>query len=156
MDTTMEYMQELLSQGDVQQIKEALSHVTDWTKELCVFAIMFDVFCNEAESNIPNSVFDYSLDINELTRHFIQLKLYLRRLDFDLPIENELEIYDYLQETNTSDFMLAYYLNHTIFYPQKVSQKLSDIFLLKEGDQSERACLYACLAEKLPAHKDFY
>ena len=155
MEYTLQHMQELLRQGEILQLKEDLSHVTNWTKELCVLAIMTDVFCNEVENNIQNSVFDYSIDINELTKHFIQLKLYLRRLDFDLSIEDQLKIYEYLKQTNTSDFLLFYYLNMNAFYPQKVARKLSDIFLKKEGSNSKRSFLFAKLAEQLPNHRNF-
>lgn len=155
MEHTLQHMQKLLSHGELLKLKEELSHVTEWTKELCVLTIMIDVFCSEAENNVRYSVFDYSTDINELTKHFTQLKLYLRRLDFDLPLENQMEIYDYLQQTNASVFLLAYYLNNNLFYPQKAARRLSDIFFRKEGGNSERGLLFAGLAGHLPSHKDF-
>ena len=155
MEHTLQHMQELLHQGEILQLKEELSHVTNWTKELCVLAVMTDVFCNEVENNIQNSVFDYSVEIDELTKHFVQLKLYLRRLDFDLSLEKQLEVYEYLQQTNTSVFLLFYYLNKNVFYPQKVARRLSDIFLKKEGSNSEWYVLFAKLAEQLPSHRDF-
>lgn len=155
MKDSLQYMQELLSKGNLQKLSEALSNVTNWTKELYVLAVMFDVFCDEAENNVQDSVFDYSTNIDTLTKHFIQLKLYLRRLDFDLPVENQLEIYEYIQRTNTSDFLLTYYLKNNIFYPQKVAKKLSDIFLQKESRHSKRAIIFAKLAEQLPKQKEF-
>lgn len=155
MESTLQHMQEILLQGDIVKLIEELSDVTNWTKELCVLDIMSAVFCDEVENNIQNSVFDYSRDINELTEYFIQLKLYLRRLDFDIPIENQMEIYQYLQQTNASNCLLAYIINNNMFYPRKVAKRLSDIFFKKEGGNSERAILFTRWAEQLPEHNDF-
>ncbi len=139
----------LLAEGELLEIEDVLSGVKEWNRELLVMNIMDHVFHREIGDDVWPTVFDYSVDLDELVRHFIRLKLYMRRLEFDLPDELQNELYVYCRETGVSDHLLLYILLQNVFFQKKVCQKLSDLFVRAEGKDSPRGKLYRGLAEKI-------
>ncbi len=145
----MRQIRALLAEGELLEIEDVLSGVKEWNKELLVMSIMDQVFRREAENDISPTVFDYSLDLDELVRHFIRLKLYVRRLEFGLPDELQDELYGYCQKTGVSDYLLLYILQQNVFFQKKVCRELSGLFIRAEGKDSPRGKLYRNLAEEM-------
>lgn len=113
-----------------------------------VLLILIGVLHRELEKQVSPTVFDVSLDPGELAQHFIQMKLYLRRLEFGLPEQTWMEVYEYFKRTGVSDYMILYLLQNNIFYKEECCRNLSVLFTKMEGADSMRARLYAGLAEK--------
>ena len=136
----------LLHKDKIPEIKKILSQVKEWNKELLVVNVLVQVFQKEIENGISPTVFDYSLDLDVLIQHFIHLKLYVRRLDFDLPPDLQIELYKYCKTTGVSDYLLLYIIQKNVFMQVKVCQKLSAIFAAAEGENSARSEVYRELA----------
>lgn len=149
MESVIRKMQELLLQGDILQLQRELSKITIWTKELKALQILAQVFSLETQNHVENTVFDYSLDIYALTEHFVKLKLYLRRLDFDLPEKKQREIYSYAQRTNVSNVLLLHCVQFNVVDIGKVLNRLSRIFFYYEGEGSLRGRLFQKIAEEI-------
>lgn len=149
MNTQTEQVRTLLTAGELLQIENILSRVTDWDKELVVMKVLTQIFRWEVENNISPTVFDYSLDLGELVRHFVRLKLYVRRLEFDMPDDLQMELYVYCRETGVSDYFLTYIIQNNVFFPKKVCQGLSELFARAEGGGSSRSQVYWELAETI-------
>lgn len=128
MSEQTEQVRTLLAEGELLQIENILSGVTQWNKELIVMHVLAQVFRREVENSITPTVFDYSLDLDELVRHFVRSKLYVRRLEFDMPDELQMELYEYCRQTGVSDYFLLYIIQQNAFFPKKVCQRLSGIF----------------------------
>lgn len=147
-EAVTERVRELLRQGELLKIKEILKNCEYMGKELCILSVLLQVFRFEAEKDVYPAVFDYSLDLDELVTHYIRLKLYLRRLEFGLPEEDQAELYAYCQETGVSDYFLLYLIKRNIYFRRRVCERISHIFSCEEGEDSRRAKLYRELAQE--------
>lgn len=102
---------------------------------------LFEVFRAEVEMECAHTVFEHSLDITELSKWFIQCKLLLRRIDFDLPEKEQEEIFSFAKKTGVSECLLAFIILHNMIHKEKVCQRLGEIYRKNEGADS-RAALY--------------
>ena len=109
--------------------------------------ILIRVFRREVEKGISPTLFDVAQNPEELTAHFIRLKLYLRRVEFGLPEKYQDEMYDYCKKMGVSDYLILHFLQHNIFYKEEFCRSMSRLFAKKEGVGSMRANLYAQLAQ---------
>lgn len=137
-------------QGEILAAEQLLNQLDEkWRgKEENILLILIQVFRREVEKGVSPTIFDVSQDPEELTSHFIRLKLYLRRLEFGLPDRFRDEVYDYLKKTGVSDYLILHILQNNIFYKEDFCRRMSQLFAKKEGVGSMRANLYAQLAQK--------
>lgn len=149
MNTQTDQVRTLLAEGELLKIESVLSQVKKWNKELIVMHVLTQVFRREVENGISPTVFDYSLDLDELVRHFVRLKLYVRRLEFDMPDDLQMELYEYCQQNGVSDYFLLYIIQQNVFSPQKVCWRLCELFARAEGSGSSRSKAYEELAETM-------
>ena len=145
-----EEIRSLIRQGDILKAEQLLLQLDKDKRGKTgnVLLILIGIFRKELEKNVSSTVFDVSLDANELVEHFIRVKLYLRRLEFGLPEQTWLEFYEYGRQTGVSDYMILYLLQNNIFYKEECCRNLSGLFAKMEGADSLRARLYHGLAEK--------
>lgn len=145
-----EEIRSLIGQGEILQAEQLLLQLDKDKRGKIgnVLLILIGIFRRELEKNVSSTVFDVSLDANELVEHFIRVKLYLRRLEFGLPEQTWLEIYEYCRQMGVSDYMILYLLQNNIFYKEECCRNLSGLFAKMEGADSMRARLYHGLAEK--------
>lgn len=136
----------LLLQGEVVEIEKRLKKIRYWGKDLAVLYILLHIFRLEVEKESSTTVFDYSLELDELVDHFIKLKLYMRRLEFDLPKEKQREIYDFCVKTGVSDHLILYILKNNIFFKENFCKNMAAILAEAEGEHSMRARLYSEMA----------
>lgn len=138
-----------LLQGDVLAAEHLLTQLDErWRgKEGNMLLILIRVFRREVEKGISPTVFDVAQNPEELTAHFIRLKLYLRRVEFGLPEKYQDEMYDYCKKMGVSDYLILHFLQHNIFYKEEFCRSMSRLFAKKEGVGSMRANLYAQLAQ---------
>lgn len=139
-----------LLQGEVLAAERLLTQLDEKRrgKEGNILLILIRVFRREVEKGVSPTVFDVSQDPEELTAHFIHLKLYLRRLEFGLPEQYQDEVYDYCKENGVSDYLILHILQNNIFYKEDFCRRMSQLFAKREGMDSMKANLYAQLAEK--------
>lgn len=73
-------------------------------------------------------------------QNYIQMKLLLRRFDFDLPENYEKEVYEYIIKNHISDCMLVYLVTKNMFHRQKVVTRL--IHMFEQANDRKRADYY--------------
>ncbi len=144
-----EEIRSLVMQGEIIEAEKLLLQLDEkWRgKDGNILLILIQVFRREVEKGVQRGVFDYSLDPDELTRHFIRLKYYLRRVEFGLPERYQREAYEYCEQTGVSDYLILRILQNNIFYKEQFCRNLARIFAEEEGSGSMRAGLYTQLAE---------
>lgn len=140
----------LIVQGEILAAEQLLLQLDDkWRgKDGNILLILIGVFRREVEKNVSPTIFDVSQKPDELIKHYIRLKLYLRRLEFGLPEPYQIETYEYCKSKGVSDYLILHILRNNIFYKEEFCRNLSQLFVRQEGMGSMRAMLYAQLAEK--------
>lgn len=149
-DRYQEAVRTFMVQGEILAAEQLLTQLDEqWRgKEGSILLILIRVFRREVEKGISPTVFDMSQNPEELTAHFIRLKLYLRRVEFGLPEKYQDEAYEYCKKTGVSDYLILHLLQSNIFYKEEFCRRMSRLFAKKEGVGSMRANLYAQLAQK--------
>ncbi len=149
-DRYQEAVRTFMVQGEILAAEQLLTQLDEqWRgKEGSILLILIRVFRREVEKGISPTVFDMSQNPEELTAHFIRLKLYLRRVEFGLPEKYQDEAYEYCKKTGVSDYLILHLLQSNIFYKEEFCRRMSQLFAKKEGVGSMRANLYAQLAQK--------
>lgn len=139
----------LIRQGEILEAEQLLLQLDEkWRgKDGNILLILIRVFRREVESGAERTVFDLSQDPDELVRHFIRLKLYLRRIEFGLPEQYQAEVYEYCMQTGVSDYLIFQIVKNNIFYREQFCRNLARVFEREEGAGSVRAGLYRQLAE---------
>lgn len=149
MEEQVQKIQTFLLEGELLEAERELAKVKQWNKQLLIIRIMMFVFRKEVENGSAPTVFDYSLDLNVLVDHFVRLKIYIRRLEFELPLSLQMELYKYCKQTGVSDELLCHIVQVNMFYPEKVYKNLSAVFAEAEGADSFQASVYASLADQM-------
>lgn len=121
-------IQELLYQKEFKKVEQILYSIQVLDADLLVLMILIQIFYREEKEKIRDTVFSISLEIDTLVKHFVKLKLLLRRLDFDLPVEFQEEVYSYCIEHGVSRCLLAYILINNIFNQKKVCKQIIAMF----------------------------
>ena len=119
-----EQIQIFLRQGEIIKAEKALHSLQHMDADLLILDILIQVFHVE----IAQDVFDDSTDIKELAKHFITLKLLMRRLDFELPEEEQNELRTYCSLHHVSAYLLAKILLTNIFHRKQVCRRLIAMF----------------------------
>lgn len=136
---------ELLKQGEIIKVEDALNSVQEWNEKLIILNRLVKIFRTEVENGAEYTVFDISTDIDKLAEHFTSVKLMLRRLEFDLPKESIKEFYNYCEKNNVSVYMLSSIVLINIFYKEKVCEGLIHLYIDEKGKQSGEAEYFASL-----------
>lgn len=137
--TTEEQIQEFLKQGEILMVEQLLSSLPQAGPQMVILHILLNVFRTEVEQEAPVTIFDYSLDIAELAGHFIRLKLYIRRLEFDIPLKYQKELWAYCSEHNVSEYLILSILLTNIFRRERACRRLIQIIEEMEGAGSQKA-----------------
>ena len=145
----MEELQQLLYQGEFLVIEEKLNQNKQWSEELFILNQCLKIFKLEVEQEEKITIFDYSLDIEKLKKHFCYVKLLLRRFEFGLAEELQKAAYQYFLDNEVSNSMLLFFMNHNLFYRRQFSLNMAKTASLIEGESSPRAILFGKIAEQL-------
>lgn len=97
---------------------------------------LIQIFHAEVEHDTEVTVFDDSINMEQLAKHFVIVKLLIRRLEFDLPKEYQKEFYDYCQKYKVSEYFLVSILLTNVFERGKVCRRLIKLFEDAEGKNS--------------------
>ena len=149
-----EQISELLRQGEIIQIEQRMKTLRAWTASLVILKCLLRVFRTEVENEEHDSIFDYSVDLDMLKKHFVKIKLLLRRLDFDLTWDEQMEFYDYCTQTKVSKYLVASIVLNNMVYKEKVCARLIQIYSEKEGDHSEKAQYFEGVLRDLKERKN--
>lgn len=127
----------------------AADNLTPW---LIVLKEIIKVFRIEVENNVEYSIFDYSMDIDELYEHFQQILKFLEMAEEDFDVRHIRDLYEYAKATGVSCYLISRILLGNICYRKKVCSMILNTWLSKEGDVSENVkhfeILYMYLLEK--------
>lgn len=124
----------MLAAGELQKLEYFLSTLKVKNKKLVILENLIEIFHKEVKSNEPFTLFDYSLDLDELVKHYMVTKLLLRRFDFDLPEKYQEEFYYYCMNTQVSVCFMEHLLERNMFYPEKVRAEVMALFEKKDGE----------------------
>ena len=138
-----ELIYEYLSRKEIDRVEDELAYMTNLDEKLRVLSCLIEIYRAEHTDNANGDVFDYSTDINVLYRWYIETKLYLRRLEFDLGTQSEKQFYQYCKENKVSVYMLARLVLHNIFDKEKVLKKLIRLYIANKGEKSYEVRYFA-------------
>lgn len=124
----IEQIQMFLKQGEIIKAEQALQSLPYKDADFLILDLLIQVFHVEAMQNADDTVFDDSTDIKVLAKHFITLKLLMRRMDFDLPKEDQDELCTYCRHHHVSEYLLVKILLTNIFHKKQVCRKLLAMF----------------------------
>lgn len=149
MMVSREELQEWLYQGNIIAIEQAFSGNEDWNKELLGVYLCLEIFHLEVKREEKTTIFDYSLEIDELVRHVYYVKLLLRRFEFAMPEPLQEEAYQYILRTGVSDSMIFYLMNYNLFYRKTFAEHFARTAAAVEGGDSLRAAIYTQIGAQL-------
>lgn len=95
-------------------------------KEQMVGTILSDIYQIEKNNNSKYTVFDIIDEPKELYEHFVKLKLLLRRIEFDLPEEND--FYTYSEQMHVSQHLTGWLVRNSLIKKRHVCGKLVDAY----------------------------
>lgn len=121
-------IQEFLRQGEILKAEQVLHCMYKKDANLLILDVLIRVFHIEIMQDAECTVFDDTVDIQQLSKHFILLKLLVRRLEFDLPKESQEELRTYCGRHHVSEYLLAAILLTNIFHRKQVCQKMIAMF----------------------------
>lgn len=131
-----ETIQKLFSEGKLEEAEQYLDNLQDDNAKTIILKVLFRAFHMEQERGEEKTVFDYSTQVDELVKHYIKLKLLLRRLEFNLPEEKQQELRGYCRQCFVSKDLLTVIVLTNIFEPARVCRRLVRIFA--SGDEADR------------------
>lgn len=94
------------------------------SKEEIVCTILSEIYQIEQEHNSIYTVYDIIDDPKPLYEHFSKLKLLLRRIEFDLPREDE--FYLYAEQMHVSEYMIGWIIQHNLIRRRHTCGKLAE------------------------------
>ena len=121
-------IQAFLRQGEILKAERVLHSLQRKDASLLILDVLIRVFHIEAMQEAEYTVFDDSVDIQVLSKHFITLKLLVRRLEFGLPQEDQDELLRYCRLHHVSEYLLAAILLTNIFHRKRVCRKMMAMF----------------------------
>jgi hypothetical protein len=144
-----EEIYDLLKQGEILEVENALNSVKKWDKKITILVNLLEIFHDEVNCEVKRTVFDYSTDIDELSKHYTRTKLMLRRIEFDMPHVYIDEFYNYCEYNGVSMCMLNHIILRNIFYKKKVCLGLADLYGEKKGMDSWEREFYIKFSESV-------
>lgn len=144
-----ENIYEYLAEKNIDKVDNLLVQLKEYDEELLVLVRLVEIYKAEAIDGMETNVFEYSTDIDVLYRWFIETKLYIRRLDFDINSKYEKQFYIYCKENKISVHMLACIIVHNVFDKEKVIKKLIRMYMDDKGEKSKEVQYMAVLLGRI-------
>jgi len=119
---------EMLATGALDKLEMYLNALNTRTKKLVILVNLIRIFKEEVKNNEPFTVFDYSLNLDELVKHYMVTKLLLRRLDFDMRMEYQEEFYHYCLDTHVSHCFIEHLIAHNMVNRDRVIGRIVALF----------------------------
>lgn len=103
--------------------------------------------CRQADRESIPAVASGCGNVDDWNRHYIRLERYCRQIEFGQLETDCREIYDYIASTGTPDILLLDIVKKDVLYKKKFYTDMAGLFAENEGEDSERATLYAGMAD---------
>ena len=137
----------LLKKGEILEIEKELENAVDLSVNLKILKTLIKVFKVEIQNNIEHSIFEYSVDFDELILHYKKIKALLRRVEFDLPMQEVIELYSYCTENRVSQFLLGVIILSSMYHRKKVCKRVIDLWK-QHGEEDTAFIRYLNSVEK--------
>jgi len=137
----------LLKKGEILEIEKELENAVDLSVNLKILKTLIKVFKVEIQNNIEHSIFEYSVDFDELILHYKKIKALLRRVEFDLPMQEVIELYSYCTENRVSQFLLGVIILSSMYHRKKVCKRVIDLWK-QNGEEDTAFIRYLNSVEK--------
>lgn len=127
-----EYLERLQEYIESNQIDKAESlidlmkdqHIKD--SMVYMFKQILSIYRSEAENESKCCVFDRTTDINELADIYIRIKLLVKRLEYDIPGQEEMV--EFCIVNRISSYYLKHIILTNVIFKKRVVNRLNDIF----------------------------
>lgn len=96
------------------------------SKEEIVCKILSEIYQIEQKNDSVYTVYDIIDEPKQLYGHFVKLKLLLRRIEFDLPGENE--FYTYSEQMHVSHYLTGWVVRNNLINKRHICAKLSEAY----------------------------
>ena len=154
--TEPEYIYNMIPQyfenGDILGAKELVEAVTfrpdSFYPKIVMLGILMGIFETEVNLGSNTTVFDDYGSVEALIDKYIQVKLFVHRVEFNTAPETFGDIYSYCNDNSISFYFLNYLISHNTVYTRETYKRFADIFFQNEGEQSLTAILLLSFAEK--------
>lgn len=103
-----------------------MGKVEPGSKEEIVCTILAEIYQMEQKHNSIYTVYDIIDDPKMLYEHYVKLKLLLRRIEFDLPGEDD--FYVYAEQMHVSEYMIGWIIQHNLIRRRNVCVKLAETY----------------------------
>lgn len=140
-------LERLLSEGEITRISRELMVEKKESQTTAVLKCLIRIYYAEIENGVENTVFHYSRNLKELTEHYTKIKLFLRRIEYNLGDEEE--FYTYCEIQKVSQYVIAQILLNNIFHAKSVCGKIADAYAKQEGWHSGRVLYFRRLEGQL-------
>lgn len=128
---------------------DAIKQETEWDRELALIVRITEIYEEERRTGEAHTVLDGMETVDAAVRHFVWVKLLLRRLEFGLPKEHWQELYHYCKERQVSETMLSSILRTNIIRKEETFRRLIEMYEKNEGKRSKNALFFRGLLREL-------
>lgn len=152
MNRTENRIAQCLSEGNYAYAERICERAKEQTKGTVILRCLFGVAHQEEQHEGKCLFSTYSSNYELLIKHFIRLKLLLRRLEYSMPDEEEFFVY--CEQNNVSVYFVKELIQKNIFNPQKVCRKLIEKYGSAEWKDEKKQEFYGELLEQLEETAD--
>ena len=126
--------------GDIIGVRKLIGTMSfrpdEYYFKLVIIRILISIFETEVSFDSEITVFDDYTNIESLLDNFIQLKLLVHRLEFDLAPETHKEVYYYCKNNHISFYYLNYLISHNTVYTKETYNRFAELYFEHEGSTS--------------------
>ena len=116
--------------------------------KVTIISILISIFETEVILGSVNTVFDDYSGLESFIDNYIQLKLYVHRIEFNVAPETYEEIYHYCVNKHISFYYIQYLISHNTVYTKDTYRRFAELFFSFEDERSLYGNLFAHFAEK--------
>lgn len=147
--TVKEQIQALLYRGEILEIKELLKDSSVWNQDLLFIKRICSIFELEVKRECAYTILDYSLDLDELIEHFVRIKMLVRRVEMNMPVNYQMELCTYCKEHQVSTICLMAIVEVNMFQKKMTYGRMADIFAQAYGENSPYALYFRGLEKSM-------
>lgn len=129
-------------------IGEMAFRADTYYSKVTIISILISIFETEVALESENTVFDDYSGIESFIDKYIQLKLYVHRMEFNVAPETYEEIYHYCVNKHISFYFIQYLISHNTVYTKDTYRRFAELFFSFEDERSLYGNLFARFAEK--------
>lgn len=141
----------LLKKRKIELAKKYLGEHGISTAELVMARELLKVYDEEIEAGCKHTILENFSSLSQWKEQYIQLKLLLRRLEYDLPDTED--FFACICRRQYSVYFIGHLVKTNLFHPKKVSMRLVQEFEKQNGRDCSEAVYFRKMEEELGEDK---